>query len=84
MGPSLEEEASEERARKGHGQQLSDQSLYFSLQNRVVSYRAEHPVKLEYQGVPGVAQWVINPTSFHKDADLIPGLVQWVKDPALP
>ena len=25
-----------------------------------------------------------NPTSNHKDADLIPGLTQWVKDPALP
>ena len=31
-----------------------------------------------------MAQWVMNPTSIRKDADLIPGLVQWVKDPVSP
>ena len=38
----------------------------------------------EIYGVLLVAQWVKNPTSIHKDMDLIPGLTQWVKDPALP
>ena len=30
-----------------------------------------------------MAQWLTNPTSNHKVADLIPGLAQWVKDPTL-
>ena len=31
-----------------------------------------------------MAQQLTNPTSVHKDMDLIPGLAQWVKDLALP
>ena len=35
-------------------------------------------------GVPLVAQWLMNPTSIHKDTGSIPGLTQWAEDLVLP
>ena len=40
--------------------------------------------KGEETGVPGVAQWLTNPTKNHEVAGSVPGLAQWVDDPALP
>ena len=35
------------------------------------------------EGVPVVAQWLMNPTRNHEVGGLIPGLAQWVGDPVL-
>ena len=36
------------------------------------------------QGVPVVAQWLMNPTRNYEVSGLIPCLAQWVNDAALP
>ena len=41
-------------------------------------------IKKRHQGVPIVAQWLMNLTRNHEVAGLIPGLVPWVKDLAWP
>ena len=41
-------------------------------------------IRMSLQGVPVVAQRVMNMTSNHEDMGSIPGLVQWVKDLVLP
>ena len=38
-------------------------------------------IKNNYIVVPTGAQWVMNPTSIHEDADLILDLDKWGKDP---
>ena len=43
----------------------------------------EGGMRKRMSGIPVVAQWVKNPTSFHEDMGSIPGLAQWVKDPGL-
>ena len=54
-----------------YGEHQKDKGLVFTLK------------EVGILRVPIVAQWVMNPTSTHKDLGLIPGLTQWVKDLAM-
>ena len=49
------------------------------LHNEWFTRKIKEEIKKIPGGVPVMAQWLMNPTSIHKDAGLISGLAQWVK-----
>jgi len=50
----------------------------------MMSQTSKQIIEKETEGVPIVAQWLMNPTRKHEVAGSIPGLAQWVNNLALP
>ena len=42
------------------------------------------PLKINFTGVPGMAQWLTNPTRNREVVGSVPALAQWVNNLALP
>ena len=57
----------------------------YMASNYCITFLFNHFImKISKQGVPVVAQQVMNQTSIHEDEGPIPGLTQWLKGLALP
>ena len=62
-----------------------DSKIYRQRLTEQIKTRPDYilPTRYTYQGVPTVAQQVMNLTSIHEDGGLIPGLTYWIKNPML-